>query len=62
MKRRKLIKEITKQAKQIGEELTLKEGGAHTIVRLGDRRSVIPRHAEINEITAKQIKKQLGLK
>lgn len=36
-----------------------KEGGKHTKVYLNGKQSTIPRHKEINEITAKNIIKQL---
>jgi mRNA interferase HicA len=36
------------------------EGGSHTKVQIGDRQSVVARHAEINEITAKAIIKQMS--
>lgn len=39
----------------------IQEGSKHTKVRLGDKRSVVPRHKEINNITAEAIKKQLGI-
>lgn len=35
------------------------EGGSHTKVRVGERQTVIPRHTEINEITARAILKHL---
>nr|WP_211579409.1 type II toxin-antitoxin system HicA family toxin [Mobiluncus mulieris] len=57
-----MLGDITRHAKSINAQLTLKEGGAHTIVRLGDRQTVVPHHTEINEITARQIMKQLGMK
>lgn len=36
------------------------EGANHTRIRVGDRATVVPRHNEINEITAKHILKQIG--
>ncbi len=48
-----------KRLKQIaaaqGEELVVAEGGSHTKVQIGSRQNVVPRHNEINEITAKKI-------
>lgn len=40
----------------------IKEGSKHTKVRLGNKRSVVPRHKEINNITVEEIKKQLDIK
>lgn len=60
MKRRDLLKKIEKMAKNAGETVEYREGGSHTVVKFGDKQTVVPRHNEINEITAKQIIKQLG--
>ncbi|AKI27465.1 hypothetical protein [Moraxella phage Mcat10] len=38
---------------------TFKEGSKHTKVYLNGKQSTIPRHKEVNEITAKNIIKQL---
>ena len=37
----------------------VREGGQHTLYRLNGQNVVIPRHREINEITAKAIMKDL---
>lgn len=50
---------IRRAAKAQGLDMVLTEGGNHTKVQVGARRSVVPRHNEINEITAKAILKQL---
>lgn len=55
MKRGELIKRITRIAKAKGLKAQYTEGGRHTHVRLGDRQTTIPRHNEINELTAKSI-------
>jgi len=39
-----------------------REGDNHTIYTNGERSEPIPRHKEINEITAKMILKRAGLK
>lgn len=62
MKRKELIKRIRVFAKGNGFEVQVREGGNHTLITVGERRSVIPRHREINEITASAIMKQLGMK
>ncbi len=62
MKRRDLIKKLEAEAKARGQHLEMVEGGSHTKVRIGDNVSVVPRHTEINEITAKAILKQMGAK
>ncbi|MFI2703455.1 type II toxin-antitoxin system HicA family toxin [Cellulosimicrobium composti] len=59
MRRTELIKRIGKMAKTQGVEVVYTEGGSHTKVRLGDRQTVIPRHNEINEHTARAILKHL---
>lgn len=62
MKRRDLIKKLETEAQRRGETLEMVEGGSHTKVRIGKDVSVVPRHSEINEITAKEILKQMGAK
>lgn len=47
-------------AKKRGVKMATREGGAHTQVRIGESVTYVPRHAEINEITAKAIMKQIG--
>lgn len=61
MKRRDPIKRLKAHAKAAGAELLETEGGNHTKVQIGDRQSTVPRHNEINEITAKAILKQMGV-
>ncbi|WP_018157065.1 type II toxin-antitoxin system HicA family toxin [Demetria terragena] len=60
-KRADLTKQIAKAAKRQGVEWALlREGGRHTIYALGGQSVAIPRHNEINEITAESIRKQAG--
>ncbi len=59
VKRRDLVKRITAIAKAKGVTAVYEEGGSHTKVTVGDRQTVIPRHREINEITARKIIDQL---
>lgn len=59
MKRGDLIKQINKLGKEKGIKPEYTEGGKHTKVALGDRQTVIPRHTEINEYTARGILKYL---
>lgn len=61
MKRRDLLKLLADAAREAGMELELHEGAKHTRVTMGDRRSVVPRHTEVNETTAKAILKQMGV-
>lgn len=61
MKRVELLKTIANWAKANGYAFTTKEGGRHTKITVGDKRTVIPRHSEIAENTAKNILKQLGI-
>jgi mRNA interferase HicA len=54
------MKRLREMAKAEGLTLVTTEGGSHTKVQIGDRQSVVARHAEINEITAKAIIKQMS--
>lgn len=40
-------------------EMEIEEGGRHTKVRIEDRTTVVPRHNEINEHTARSIIKYM---
>lgn len=60
MKRRDLIKKITEASAQAGVAFgEVREGGSHTVYRCGGENVIVPRHNEINEITAKSIMKNL---
>ncbi|TWS25607.1 hypothetical protein FK530_23085 [Tsukamurella conjunctivitidis] len=59
MKRRDIIKRLRQIAKDRGEELILVEGGRHTKASIGDRNTTIPRHNEVNEMTANSIIKHM---
>jgi len=59
MKRGELLRQIAKIAKAKGKAAEYSEGGKHTVVRLGERQTTIPRHNEINEFTARAILKHL---
>lgn len=49
------MKRLARIAKEQGLEMHLTEGGNHTKVTIGNRTDVVPRHTEINEMTAKAI-------
>ena len=49
------MKNLKKIAKAAGGDLEIREGGSHTVVKIGNRQTTVPRHNEINEITAKKI-------
>lgn len=53
------MKRLNEIAKDKGESLDTREGGSHTVVKIGDRQTTVPRHNEINEITAKSIIKHM---
>jgi predicted RNA binding protein YcfA (HicA-like mRNA interferase family) len=53
MKRRDLLARLA----ELGWRFD-REGGAHTIYRKGERTMAVPRHAEINELTARSILRQ----
>lgn len=60
MKRADLIRKITAAAAAAGADFTLvREGGNHSIFHCGTQNVVIPRHKEINEITARAIMRDL---
>ena len=60
MKRTALIGKISDAAARAGREFTLvREGGSHSIFQCGGQRVVIPRHREINELTARAIMRDL---
>lgn len=52
------MKRLASIAKADGLDLKITEGGRHTRVQIGERVTFVPRHDEINEITAKAILKQ----
>jgi mRNA interferase HicA len=58
--RNELLRKIRKAAanKDVGFEL-VREGGSHSIYRCGSQNVVIPRHREINELTARAIMRDL---
>lgn len=56
MKRTDLLRKLNTIAKAKGWELIeVREGGEHTIYRVGDKQLSVPRHREINEHTANGI-------
>lgn len=61
MNRTDLLKELRDYAKANGLEFTGTEGGNHTKVVLGGRRTVVARHNEIPDLLVKKIRKQLEI-
>lgn len=58
MKRTDLLKRVKKMAKDAEVQFELeREGGNHTIYSLNGNNFPVPRHNEINELTAKGILK-----
>ena len=56
MRRRDLLKKLRQIAAAKGLPFEfVREGGSHTVYRLGDQIVPIPRHAEINQMTATSI-------
>jgi len=55
VKRTELLKRLRQIAKERGVTFDPTEGGSHTKVRLGDSFVTVPRHNEINELTANGI-------
>lgn len=54
------MKRLAKIARERGEELIVTEGGNHTKVRVGQKMTMIPRHREVSEGTARTILKSMG--
>jgi hypothetical protein len=59
MKRRDLLRVIERRALMMEIEVTFREGGRHTIITVGSRVSIIPRHREIHSGTVDAIMKDL---
>lgn len=56
MKRTELLKQIAKAAKAASADwVFVREGANHEVWSINGRRVTVPRHAEINEITARSI-------
>lgn len=55
VKRGDLVKQINKIAKEQGLTAEYSEGGRHTKVTLGEKHTTLPRHSEVNELTARGI-------
>ncbi|MGW4464188.1 type II toxin-antitoxin system HicA family toxin [Micromonospora sp. NPDC004704] len=63
MKRADLITVISKAAAEAGCDFTLvREGASHTVFRYDNKQFTVPRHKEINELTARGILRNLGLR
>ena len=59
VKRTELMKQLRKIAKEKNQPYMETEGGSHTKVEIGDRKATVPRHNEINELTARGILKHM---
>lgn len=59
MKYRLLKKLITEHARERGLDVEWSEGANHMKVRVGSVKTTIPRHNEVNEITARSILRYL---
>jgi hypothetical protein len=55
VKRTELLRQLRKIAREKGLVFEMKEGGVHSKVWIGDRFVTVPRHSEVNELTAKGI-------
>ena len=54
------MKALVQIAKVQGVEIIVVEGGNHAKVRIGAKQTVVPRHGEINEVTARSIVGHMG--
>ena len=60
MKRVDLIRKVTAAAAAAGKDFTLvRQGGSHSVFRCGSQSVIVPRHREINELTARSIMRDL---
>jgi hypothetical protein len=60
MRRRDLLARINKAAQEHDLKLEeVRDRGAHTIFRVGSAQFSVPRHTEINELTAQSIMRYL---
>jgi hypothetical protein len=57
MKRRAVMQELARLARTSNVTMTVTEGGKHTKVELGSMTLIVPRHNEVNEMTARGILK-----
>ncbi len=55
------MRKLREHAKVTGQSIAEVEGGNHTKVTIGGMQTTVPRHSEINEITAKAILKLMGV-
>ncbi|MDN8578328.1 toxin HicA [Corynebacterium bovis] len=60
-KRKDVLAAIARYARDNDLPLTVKEGGRHTRIWVGDRYTTVPRHNEIANRLAAQIFKQIGM-
>ncbi|MCI0155805.1 ribonuclease PH [Leifsonia shinshuensis] len=54
MKRRDVLKKLKAQAKAAGKDYSETELTNHTGITIGDTRSTLGRHAEIDDVTARK--------
>lgn len=54
MKRAEIIKKLRKAAKAAGKDFTMYELTNHTGIQVGETRSTLARHTEINDMTARK--------
>jgi mRNA interferase HicA len=59
MKRTDVVRKLNEIAKSKGYDgaVFVRQGGEHEIYRVGNKQIAVPRHREINEITARNILK-----
>lgn len=55
MKRRDLLRQLRRMARDRGVDYVEREGGRHSVVCVGEAMVTVPRHREINEMTARNI-------
>ncbi len=55
MRRTALVEQLRQIAKDKGVPFDVTEGGSHSKVWIGERFVTVPRHNEINELTARAI-------
>lgn len=55
------MKRLRDYAQVAGRDMVVIEGANHTKITIGDRHTTVPRHSEINEMTARGILKHMGV-
>jgi mRNA interferase HicA len=62
MKQSELLRRIARAARSAGVSFSfVRHGGKHDVYSFGGQQVFIPRHADVNEMTARSILRDLGI-